>query len=370
LCVVRQNCQTLDRFPELLVPLGVSQVHLDMLNPYDTGVLEEGELAAMMPRYGDVAGTLERMVDGFPEGFEVTIGSLPYCIAPSLAPWIQHDHQPMWTVTASGAGTPALTPARYLARTSHKQKPDRCKACVFDARCTGVFEAYAERFGTDELRPVTPEALEALPTYRRLVALHLRSWLRAALDVAPWVSEIAVDEINLREVLLTLRARDGGELRLLFGDARTDGVAISDWCTVRVEKRTVDPEAALQALRTLWSRMERAGMRTRVPPGEDAVASLHPSVARRLQRLRDAAPFGELVWAETLVSGGGHRVEVVLGAPGETATVWLAVDGKKATGGYTTSAKAPSSAVTEGLRAVLHELRRGQVNDRRSDSIG
>jgi hypothetical protein len=123
----------------------------------------------------------------------------------------------------------------------------------------------------------------------------------------------------------------------------------------------VDPEAALEAVRELWSRLERSGMRTVVPPGRDAFASLHPSVSRRLQRLRDAAPFGQLVWAETRVLEGGRRVEVVLRSPEGNATVWLAVDGRKASGGYDAGPVAPSPAVIEGLRAVLDVLRRGQA---------
>ena len=66
LCLVQQNCATVDRFAELLVPLGVSQVHVDMLNPYDTGSRSEDEIAAMMPRYTDVAPALDRMVRGSP----------------------------------------------------------------------------------------------------------------------------------------------------------------------------------------------------------------------------------------------------------------------------------------------------------------
>jgi MoaA/NifB/PqqE/SkfB family radical SAM enzyme len=355
LCLVRQNCESVDRFAELLVPLGVSQVHVDMLNPDDMGgIVGADEVTAMMPRYSDVAATLGRMIDGFPKDFDVSIGALPFCVAPSLAPWIHHDHHPMWTVTARESGAATLKPARYLCRANIKLKPDRCKSCVFDERCTGVFSAYADRFGTEELQPVTQEQLAALPTYRRLVALHLRPWLRSALDLAPWVSEILVEELSLREVSLTMRARDGAELRLLFRDLRPGAMAASDWCAVHVENRTVDAPAALEALRELWSRLERAGMRGVVPPGEDTFSAIHPVVAGRLQRLRDAAPFGELVWAETHVLDGGHRVEVVLRGPaGERATVWLAVDRRKSSGGYDAGPEVPSRAIIEGLRAVL-----------------
>jgi MoaA/NifB/PqqE/SkfB family radical SAM enzyme len=355
LCLVRQNCDALDRFAELLVPLGVSQVHVDMLNPDDMGgIVRDEEVTAMMPRYSDVSPILERMVRGFPEGFDVSVGGLPFCIAPSLAPWIHHDHHPMWTVTAQETGTPALKPARYLCRRSDKLKPDACTSCVFDERCTGVFRAYAERFGTGELRSVSHEDLAASPTHRRLVALHLRPWLRSGGDLAPWVSEVCVEEPSLREVCLTLRATSGGELRLLFRDTRADAIATSDWCAVHVETCTVAPAEALAALRELWSRLEASGMHTVVPPGLDGFASLHPAVARRLQRLRDRAPFADLVWSETRVCDEGGRVEVTFHGPcAETATVWLAARGKKSSGGYDVGPSPPTPAMVDGLRAVL-----------------
>ncbi|MGH7298227.1 MAG: hypothetical protein ACRELB_25030, partial [Polyangiaceae bacterium] len=231
-------------------------------------------------------------------------------------------------------------------------------SCVFDERCTGVFSAYAERFGTDELRPVTAERLAATPGSDRLVSLRLRPWLRGALDAAPWVSEIAVEEMSLRETALTLRASDGRALRLLFGDSRLEAVAASDWCTVRVEDRTVDADAALAALRELWRRMEGAGMRTVTPPGADAFSPLHAAVVRRLRRLREAAPFGALAWTETRVSGDGRRVEIALRAPGgDTATVWLSTETGRSSGGYDAGTATPSAAVVDGLRAVLDAVR-------------
>src|SRR6185436_19959849 len=33
MCVVQQNYESVDSFPELLAPRGVSQLHLDMVNP-------------------------------------------------------------------------------------------------------------------------------------------------------------------------------------------------------------------------------------------------------------------------------------------------------------------------------------------------
>jgi hypothetical protein len=365
LCLVRQNAPTIDRFAELLVPLGVAQVHVDMLNPYDTGTHSEDEVAAMMPRYTDVAPALDRMVRAFPAGFDVSLGSLPYCVAPGLAPWIHHDHHPMTTVTASDAGAPALKPPRFLARTNRKQKPETCARCVFDAHCTGVFDFYAERHGTEELRPVTPEVLTELDreTRSRLVAVNLRPRLPDLLvGLAPWVTEASFEAINLREVRVVLRGNDARELQLLFTDDRRDAVAISDVCALRWQGGTVAPGVALETVRALWSRLEQAGMRTVVPPGGDPFVGLEPSVASRLRRLRDAAPFGELAWADTDTTAAPGRVEITLRAPdGATARVWLAADAGRATGGYRVEDASPPAALVEGLRHVIAAVRGYQL---------
>ncbi|HEY1691410.1 MAG TPA: radical SAM protein [Polyangiaceae bacterium] len=363
LCLVQQNAATIDRYAELLVPLGVAQVHVDMFNPYDTGTLEEEAIVAMMPRYAEVAPALERTVRAFPAGFDVSVGSLPFCVAPSLAPWIHHDHHPMTTVTADDVGGATLKPARFLARTNRKQKPAGCASCVFDGHCTGVFDLYAERMGTGELVPVTAEAAARLDVFPRLVALRLRPHLREALAaverIAPWVAEGTLEEMNLREVAVTLRGRDGRGMGFLFAGAGAgkDAIARSDWCTLRTQAVTIDASSALAATRALWSLLEDAGMRTFAPPGPEAFEPVDPSIAARLDRLRAAAPFGELLWTETRLDESATHAEVVLrGADDATATIWLAREGARSTGGYRLDGEA-SPAIVDGLGAAIHAVR-------------
>ena len=161
MCVVRQNFESVDRFADLLVPRGVAQLHVDMLNPYDTGVMSDDELSSILPRLSDLAAPLERMVRAFPEGFDVNVGNLPFCVAPSIAPFIHHGGEPTFTVTADDFGAESLQQERdkYAVKRAGKVKPDRCRACVFDDRCSGVFEAYAERHGLDELQPIDVDRL-------------------------------------------------------------------------------------------------------------------------------------------------------------------------------------------------------------------
>ncbi|HEY8089535.1 MAG TPA: radical SAM protein [Polyangiaceae bacterium] len=361
LCLVRSNVAGIERYAELLMPLGVSQVHVDMFNPNDTGgLIEEHESIPMMPRYGDVAPALEQMVHGFPEGFDVSVGSLPFCVVPSLAPWIHHDHLPMVTVTAKEKGTRALKPARFLARSNRKQKPETCTACVFDGHCSGVFDLYARVFGTGELKPVTPEALASLPIASRLVALHLRDALPAAADgAAPWVKSAKVEELSPREAIVTLRGEGEARLRLLFTDRRDEAVAVAQECAVRLQGVGVPADQALEALRTMWSRLEAGGVRTVVPPGPDAFGPTEPSIASRLRLLRQQAPFGALSWRETRLSKS--RAEIVLrDADGQEAVVWLGHDGGRPTGGYTLTGS-PSEALKDGLGPLIRLLKSYQL---------
>jgi len=382
MCVCRQNFESVEGFADLLGPFGVGQLHVDMLNPYDVGRLSDEELGAIMPRYSDLAGPLERMVRALPDRFDVNIGNLPFCIAPELAPWIHHGGTPTWTVTANDYGAPALQHGRslFVVKGDHKLKPEPCGTCVFEPRCGGVFELYAERFGVSELQPITPERLATLDPDRMLVALQLRPWLKSALvDVAPWASRVVVEEPGPRVTRVTFEGADGARLRLelsasegdrtaaseWFGPrgrrARAwarDQVASSDWFGVEVLEQSLAPERASATLRALWERLEQAGMTSVVPLGEDALAgAIHPSVRERLGKLRVQAPFGVLRWSSTRVLDGGEQVEIGLRAPGgERALVSLSWKDGRPLNGYRVEPAAPSPPVVDGLRRLLAAL--------------
>lgn len=110
----------------------------------------------MMVRYSDLAAPLTRMVASFPSGFDVNIGNVPHCVVKAIAPFVHHGGERTWTITANDHGAPELGAGRkkYVLKQAFKTKPEGCRSCVFDDRCSGVFDAYAERFGTSELVPV------------------------------------------------------------------------------------------------------------------------------------------------------------------------------------------------------------------------
>ncbi len=162
MCVVASNHESVDAFPALVRTYGIAQLHLDLVRPLDAGVRSEDELRAMMNRYSAMSAALERMVAALPRGFDVNLGNLPYCIAPRLASVIHHDGEATETVSIDARDQLSRPWNKYLVKRRDKGKPASCRACVFDARCSGVFEHYARFHGTDELVPVTPARLAAL----------------------------------------------------------------------------------------------------------------------------------------------------------------------------------------------------------------
>jgi MoaA/NifB/PqqE/SkfB family radical SAM enzyme len=171
MCVVQSNFRDVERFPALLAPYGVSQLHLDMMRPLDAGDRTERELRDTLPRYSELAEPLRRMVHGFEEGFDVNIGNLPYCVAPDLTPWIHHDGARTDTIAIDGDDELSEPWDKYLVKRRDKLKPASCGACVMRSRCSGVFETYARFYGTDELTPIDALALRAHDRGGRVFAL-------------------------------------------------------------------------------------------------------------------------------------------------------------------------------------------------------
>ncbi len=158
------------------------------------------------------------------------------------------------------------------------------------------------------------------------------------------------------EVTLTL---SGPALEPLIVTLRRpgSGAAGFDLCSLHVVALPRDLALALPALRSLGDALVKSGLRLVHPIGPDAVLPVARSVGARLGRLRAHAPFGELVWESVAIVGGGRRAEASFCGPaGERATVWLAEQSGRATGGYRVDAGEPTPALVEGLRAVMKAL--------------
>jgi MoaA/NifB/PqqE/SkfB family radical SAM enzyme len=194
LCVVRSNVASLPAFPELCARFGVSQLHLDLVRPRDAGHRTEDELRAMTPRLAELAPPMRAMIAGFPTGFDVNLGNVPYCAMPDLAPFIHHDGEPTRTIAVDGARELSAPWDKYAVKRQGKVKPDACRACAFDDRCSGVFDEYRAFFGTDELVPVDDARLAAIDPDGRLAPRAVAP----PMPPAPLARSVAVRLARLR----------------------------------------------------------------------------------------------------------------------------------------------------------------------------
>jgi MoaA/NifB/PqqE/SkfB family radical SAM enzyme len=360
MCVVKSNYESVDVFPELLLPLGASQLHLDMVRPLDAGVRTEAEFADMIPRYSDMVAPLERMVRGFPKGFDANIGNLPYCISPHLGPFIHHDGEKTMTIAVDGEKKLSKPWDKYLVKRRDKSKPEACRQCVFDSRCSGVFEKYRELYGDAEFVPVSAEKLAEVDPDRSMFTVHARALVGQAFrEFVPPEPFEKLELVELGEKAVSVRLVGTETLSIeLRPRSVGEGIGAFDWFSVWLTSapaQTAIAIAGLQALR------ERLGAAAKVvhPIAEDAVLPTSRSVATRLLLLRQRAAFGELKWTDVRVQEGGRRAEIRLqSSRGDEAWVWLGERDGKPVGGYRVDMGegAVSDEVKEGLRAVLAAL--------------
>ncbi len=332
-CVVAQNHASLGSFGATLAPLDVTQLHVDMIHPEDTGDLSLEELRPMMVRYTEVAPHLRAMIASLPAGFDVNVGNVPPCIAPDLSPWIHHGGPSTETSQVSDFGLPVLQPSRdkYAFKERKKVKVDGCARCVFDARCSGLFPEYVELFGTGELTPVlAPSEVFDPVVFERV---------DAAIDA------VAGERDGISVTL------DGAHFTLLPPRA-ADAHAGYDLVSIRV---SMPSAASARVLDRLHAALMDAGLRVVHPPGDDAAGSPSPRIAAALARWRRAAPFGPLRWERTRVRQGALSIELA----SDVGRFEAFVDAQ-GSGYRVLEAGATSAAIEGGLRKLVMALRTRQ----------
>lgn len=363
MCVVRSNYESVDAFPTLLLPYGVEQLHLDMIRPLDAGVRTEDEMRAMMPRYSDLVPHLERMVAAFPQGFDVNVGNLPYCVAPSLAPVIHHDGETTLTIAVDGRDDLSEPWDKYQVKRRDKLKLESCRECVFDDRCSGIFDTYRRFFGTDELVPITRKRLREIDPAQRLFTLHvapLIDELRAFDPPTPFAKGLVhVDSHDERVAVRFERPNAPLDLELRRPGG---GAASTDAFSLHVIGASVIDDRALALLRSLFARLsEVSGARVHHHVGADAARDrLDGRIGVCLQRLRKQAPFPALQWEDVTVGADGREATVALRhEDGTGVTLSFAVRGNSVKGGYKLDREVatPPPSLVEGVRAAMSALR-------------
>ncbi len=358
MCVVQSNYESVDQFPALLLPLGASQLHLDMVRPLDAGVRTEAEFSAMIPKYSAMVPALENMIRGFPPGFDVNIGNLPYCISPQLAPVIHHDGEKTMTIAVDGDKKLSKPWDKYLVKRRDKSKPAGCKHCVFEARCSGVFEKYREVYGDDEFIPVSADQLAQADPERVMFSVHARALVgRAFRDFVPPAPFSGLELVEVGEKAVSIRLMGDEPLVLELRPRQTgEGIGAFAWFTVWLVHKPAHVAAATTGLQALRERLH-AVIDIVHPPAEDAFVPLSRAIAARLLSLRQRAPFGALKWTDVRVLEHGKHVELRFEDSAKNeAWVWLGERDGRPVGGYRVAEGPVPDEIKEGLRAILTTL--------------
>ncbi len=359
MCVVQSNYESVDVFPSLLLPLSVSQLHLDMVRPLDAGARTEAEYAAMIPRYRDLAAPLERMVRGFPDGFDVNIGNLPYCVIPELSPWIHHDGEKTLTIAVDGEKKLSKPWDKYLVKRRDKGKPDSCSSCVMDGRCNGIFEKYRELYGDEEFVPISAERMLKADPERRLFSVHARALVGRAF--AGFVPPSPYTSFGLKELgENAVEVRLSGEGSLLFAvelrPKQSGASALYEWFSVWITERPEDRRACLEAMSAINERLSAEAV-VISPLGDDLVMPMSRSISCRLRIFRQRAPYGQLRWTGISILEDGKRAELFFESPdGQKIEFWLGEKAGRPLGGYRVGEQKVSAEVVSGLRLLMEAL--------------
>lgn len=256
MCVVEQNYRSLAALPEFVTRYDIRQVHLDMVRPRDAGMRSEDYLDGILPDYAALGEVMRGMFEELERrapGFDINVGNLPYCQLPQWAHRIHHGGNTTYTVSADGPGRLSVVAwDKYEDKRSDKRKLDSCRSCVFERRCDGFVELYAQRRGTAQFVPVSRERLRRLDAQQRTFVHQIDAALVSLVRerVAGWRLHAADDSEFDRWAVQHWVHEDGGRAELRFLPAATPGggdAEHSDFVLRLASWRGVD-ETALEAL--------------------------------------------------------------------------------------------------------------------------
>lgn len=289
MCVVESNFRSVRALAEVAAKYGFENLHLDMVRPRDAGERTTEELRGMMTKYSvmapyfrELVATTDRLLG---PDYDINLGNLPYCIAPDLAHKIHHDGESTITVAASGQGTTQAGFDKYADKRSDKEKLETCRSCIFDGRCSGVFERYGEFHGYDELQPLDAETMWRVDARGHLFVMLAQAatevWAQATdrtlgrIDERAGSFDVAVDVEGGRWSMVLQRVGRG---------ARRGGWAVVAGERVEAELlgRAPGGAAAMAALQAALDALDRALGGSGLT--EDALAELPAAWSREQAR--------------------------------------------------------------------------------------
>ena len=197
---------TIREFAALMIDLRPEEVGLDTVKPSGAfGVSRESyaELVPPLAQYSESLRDAMLAMDG--EGLVARLTSFPSCLVRGAEHLISEEADTTQTQQHKGNLV-----NKHLWKRSMQVKPASCRTCAYDAACGGVYAAYAELHGLDELRPL---AKRVAPAAVRVASAIDTPFTRALRSM--FVSEKA-SPVGVREVR---RLPDDSHELVCFGPA-------------------------------------------------------------------------------------------------------------------------------------------------------
>jgi MoaA/NifB/PqqE/SkfB family radical SAM enzyme len=217
--LTRPLLDTLDAYAKLMIDLGPEEVGLDTLKP--TGAFEDGRAsyARLCPKLSPHAAALREALAAMERaGITARLTTFPPCLVPGAEHLVANEPPTVTSIKPIGKAMHKLVWVRDM-----QVKAEACARCAYDGDCGGVYGAYAEAHGLDEIVPLerrrkpdaAPEPAPDVPLTRALRALFVR---------APAAGSTPAPRFGVREI----RRRDdgthelscfgpGGEISVLLG---------------------------------------------------------------------------------------------------------------------------------------------------------
>lgn len=148
--ISKYNQYDLANLTNLAYELGAKSMNIAF--PHGLGAAE-WNFETVIPRYKDLINELERVCDiSKRTGMWVDFETIPCCIIPNnvdrVSELIYADEKTICTPV--GANTFNWDTERKRIKT----KGEKCKNCIYESKCEGVWTEYAERFGMDEFNGI------------------------------------------------------------------------------------------------------------------------------------------------------------------------------------------------------------------------
>jgi len=149
--ITKFNYRDLPDFTRMLIDMGICEIRYDFV--VVDGLLREKPESAknIVPRMSEVVPYLERCLDMYegPDKTWMAVFNIPHCL---LKNYVKHVVDMVQPATE-------LRGADFIAniknnRKRDKVKPKECNSCFYSKLCFGVWDKYAEIYGTDEIKPV------------------------------------------------------------------------------------------------------------------------------------------------------------------------------------------------------------------------